>query len=243
MPHGPFGTASTWTAAHLALASSSLIRILGGSAGSIGTAFQMLLDGKTPRQEQLPATMARGCFPRRHHRRRSLFQIFRPGLVPVLLSAGRAHAHLRALLPLPDFPREIQMHFVQRLHVCLPSGDRRYELREQRHPDGRSAVRPLFRLRPGMPDRVLAFGHYDGEHRFAWKIPASPVQCDKGLIQPIRRREANERMSRSIKRAPQHCHPEAAKRAEGPQMHFTLSARSMRNLQARGSSPASSGSE
>ena len=51
------------------------------------------------------------------------------------------------------FPEKNEVHLLQRLHLGLPSGHRRHELREQGSADGRSGMRALFRLRPAMPDR------------------------------------------------------------------------------------------
>ena len=68
---------------------------------------------------------------RRRGRVRRLLLVLGARLVPVLLPARRAHARLRALQPVRDRGRQEEVHLVQRVHVGLPPGHRRHELREQ----------------------------------------------------------------------------------------------------------------
>ena len=51
------------------------------------------------------------------------------------------------------FPREIEMHFLQRLHLGLSSRDRHHELREQRPAHAGPGVRALLGVRAAVPDR------------------------------------------------------------------------------------------
>lgn len=51
------------------------------------------------------------------------FFLFRSHLVPVWLSAGGAHAHLRPLYALSDFCRQTQVYQLQHLHQGLSHGD------------------------------------------------------------------------------------------------------------------------
>ena len=110
MPHGPFWNRLNMAGqVILALAFILLICANGRVAlAAIIRGFCVPFAARRKKQRRTAGQlrqlqMVRRYFPRRDYRGRPLFQILGPRLVPILLSAGRAHAHLRALLAVPDF--------------------------------------------------------------------------------------------------------------------------------------------
>jgi thioredoxin reductase len=84
---------------------------------------------------------------------RSLLLVLGARVVPVLLPARGVDARGRAVQPVRHRGRQEEVHLVQRLHVRLPPGDRRHELREQGGADAGSAVRALLGVRRALSDR------------------------------------------------------------------------------------------
>ena len=84
-----------------------------------------------------------------------------PRLVPLRLPAGGAHAHLRALHAFSHLRRQEEVHQLQRLHLRLPPGHRRHELRQQgaaawRTPSVCAARRACTSARPGRCSSVAS---------------------------------------------------------------------------------------
>ena len=91
--------------------------------GSWGRIVGYSLVPATVRGNPLPKLLLEcGYLPGRDSGRGALFLVQRTRLVPIRLPPGRAHAHLRAVLTVPDFCGKKEMHFVQCLHLGLPSG-------------------------------------------------------------------------------------------------------------------------
>src|SRR5262249_48421752 len=89
-------------------------------------------------------------------RLRRLLLVLGPRVVPVLLPARRAAAHLRALLALRDRGREGEVHLVQPVHARLPHGHRHHDARPARRAHARPGVPALLGVRARLPQRRAA---------------------------------------------------------------------------------------
>ena len=165
MPHGPFWNRLNMTGQVILAIALVLLGIARGGMVSSRRPFrQQTLSWGARRKERdrsrasvslelSQLQMGGGFVLGRHPGSRSLLSFLGARLVPLRLSSGGSHAHLRALLALRDCRRQEEVHLLQRVHVGVPSGNRHHELRQQGDADARSGMRALFGVRAELPDR------------------------------------------------------------------------------------------